>query len=374
IFAMKCRHDFIDYVHLFGGLLTCHCSASYKLGSFSESTWRLVVEKFYQQTDSLPEDESIPLTKKAEKMIIQSFAYTKQTNSEQISSDHLLLALLSINNSVAQHIQKAGIVFEDICQESFPGIVIKKLTDLTVMPKKSNYSNFDKWLISDDSVEDKLNEWHYIANEFYEAEDYNQCIKACDIAQSLSNENPVFDILKAYAYYSNKNFTAAINSFLKLTEKFPAEIDYRLILANIYDEMGDYTEAAKINQELYVEFPSDAVLLNNIGFNLQLQKRYSEAILYYQSAIDIDPEFAYPYDNLGFCKYKLGEYEQGLSLINKALELDKGNSYAYKYKGIIFMENDNKEEASKNFQLALKFGYTKKYGNEVNEYISKIGL
>ena len=72
-YAIQCKHDFIDFVHLFGGLLSCNCSAKYKLCSISESKWRLIVEQLYEQLDYLPEDDSIPLTKKAEKIRMITF-------------------------------------------------------------------------------------------------------------------------------------------------------------------------------------------------------------------------------------------------------------------------------------------------------------
>lgn len=371
-YAIACGHSFIDYVHLFGGLLTCDCSAKYKLPLYSEAKWKVIAEKFHEQSEVFVDDE-LHLTKKAEKVIIHSSVYAKQTKSEYISSDHLLLALLSTNNVVAEELQKLGILFEDISGEAFPGFEIKKIKNLTTLPKKSNYTSFDKWLISKESIDGKLNEWHYTAYEFYEAQDYDLCIKACDIAQSLSTENIVFDLLKAYSYYNKGEYSTAITCFLQLIQKFPDEFDYHLALASTYDKIGDYEQASKINKELLIKHPSNAILLNNIGFNLQLQKRYEEAIPYYQSAINADPKFAYPYDNMGFCKYKLGDTEAALNLIDKALELDKGNSYAYKYKGIIFMEQNNKEEALKYFRISLRYGYKSKYGDAVDAYLKQLG-
>lgn len=373
IYAIACRHEFIDFVHLFGGLLSCECSAGNKLSSFSEKQWKEIVERLYEQSEDSVEKDSFPLTVKAEDMILISSSYAKQTKSKRISSDHLLLALLSTNNLVTQEVKKAGVVFEDINEQAFPDKKIAKRTGFTLLPKKSNYSSFEKWFMSKDSIKGKLDMWHNVVIEFYEAEDYDQCIKACKIARSLSTANPAFDILEAYSYYSQRNFETAIPLLLQLIEKSPEESDFKIALASAYDEIENYSEAAKINYELLRSQPSNAILLNNTGFNLQLQERFADAVPYYQSAIDTKPSFAYPYDNLGFCKYKLGEYDEAIELIDKSLELDKGNAYAYKYKGIIFMENNNKEEALKNFKLALKFGYTKTYGNAVNEYLKKLG-
>ena len=372
-FAIACRHSFIDYIHFLGGILTCDCSAKYQLTSCSEVKWKAFVEKYYEQTD-VSEDDELGLTKKAEKIIIHSSVYARQTNSEYISSDHLLLALLSTNNPVAEELQKSGIIFEDVSKSVFTDFEISLFRNFTPLIKKSEYTSFDKWFIPKKSISNILNEWHYIAYEFYEAEEYDQCIRACEIAQSLSNENPVFDVLKAYAYFAKRDYKDAISLFAELGERFADQTEYQIFIAYCHDEEKNYAAAAKIYHALLEKQPASTVLLNNIGFNLQSQERYSEAIPYYEAAINIDPEFAYPYDNMGFCKFKLGDDESALYLIDKALELDKGNSYAYKYKGVIFMTQDKREEAVKNFKLALKFGYTKKYGNAVNEYMLQMGF
>jgi tetratricopeptide (TPR) repeat protein len=117
--------------------------------------------------------------------------------------------------------------------------------------------------------------------------------------------------------------------------------------------------------------PDNSTILNNRAFNLYRQGRYAEAIPFYEKAISIDPQFAYPWDNLGFIKYKLGFTEEAFQLIDKALELDRGNSYAYMYKGKIHMEQGNKIQAMENFQLALRYGFTETYGDEVVQLIKQ---
>jgi len=46
------------------------------------------------------------------------------------------------------------------------------------------------------------------------------------------------------------------------------------------------------------------------------------AILHYEEALAIDPNFAFAWDNLGICYRKTGQYEKALNAYNKSLEID----------------------------------------------------
>ena len=146
------------------------------------------------------------------------------------------------------------------------------------------------------------------------------------------------------------------------------------MLLYLLDVIGKYGEAANLLEALITEDPDNDNYLNNRGFNLLRQEKYAEAAPFFEKAIQTKPTAPYPQNNLGFTKYKLGKMNEGLALIDSSLELDKGNSHAYRNKGIIFMEQRNKTEARKNFNLALKFGFTEEYDDEVERLLAELGV
>ena len=218
----------------------------------------------------------------------------------------------------------------------------------------------------------KITELHYNAVNLFLYRQFEDVIKTCRVGLYLSPLNLDFKTLLAYSYLRLGDFETSLEILAELIKKKPGNTELQVLLPYVHDAIGNYQEAADMLDSLLLLRPDDDVFLNNRGFNLFRQERYFESVPYFEKAIQKNPEFAYPWNNLGFAKYKLGETEQAMSLIDKSLELDKGNSFAYKHKGIIFMEQGNKAGAFKNFNLAIKFGYTEEHGDEVIKLLEKL--
>lgn len=59
-----------------------------------------------------------------------------------------------------------------------------------------------------------------------------------------------------------------------------------------------------------------------IGYLNEQDQRYQKAIPFYESAIELNPDFEAAHNNLGICHLELGNLEQALLRFDKALELD----------------------------------------------------
>lgn len=84
---------------------------------------------------------------------------------------------------------------------------------------------------------------------------------------------------------------------------------------------------------------------NLIGYELNKQNKFIEAMPYFDKAIAIQPEFAYAYNNRGHAKIELEKIDEGLVDINYSIQLDKENPYAYRNLGIYHLKLNQLEEA-----------------------------
>ena len=67
--------------------------------------------------------------------------------------------------------------------------------------------------------------------------------------------------------------------------------------------------------------------------NTTTKKNYSEAISWYDKAIELDPKFARAWSSKGSALNELGEYQEAIKYLDKAIELDPNFSMAWNNKG-----------------------------------------
>jgi tetratricopeptide (TPR) repeat protein len=370
--AILYKHGFIDYPHFFVALLKTDCNASKFCADLSAEEWETWLQQHYPATGKETMEDSLPLTKFAEHIVRHCYVIVHTMKEETINSTHLLLAMLCMEDEVSRAFQKKGILFEDIAALYYGRPVEKFRAPLPLLRKKP-YSTWELFFLTDSRRKELLAQLDFLAYRQHLYEQYDECLTTCRAGLSLAPGHLSLLTLQLYCYVRKREFKQGMLHGAELIKNHPQAYDLMITQSFIYDELGMHQEASEMLNNVLATNPESADALNNKGFNLYLQGQYREAIPYFEKAIAVSPSFAYPYDNLGFVKYKLGEpVTEALALIDKSLELDKSNSYAYKFKGIICMEQGNKGEALKNFQEAQRFGYTKKYGNDVLNYMKQL--
>ncbi|WP_295670690.1 tetratricopeptide repeat protein [uncultured Mucilaginibacter sp.] len=369
--AILWKHGFINYDHIFLAILKQKCMASDYLIQFDTDQWEKKVKESYPAKSR--KKGSIPLTLSAERVLKHALKIAPINNETNINTVHVLLAILSCDNEVTSAFNKAGMTITDITLPYFKR-EIKQFPRLLKPIRDKAYTRMEIFFSAIWSKKKKLGQLYTNAVDLYHYRQYNDSVKSCQVALAFSPGNAMFRAWMAYNKIKLKENDAAIDLLTELLKEQPDQKGHKFNLSYLLDVKGNYPEAAALLDGLLLEEPKNDLFLNNRGFNLLRQKRYTEAMPFFEKAIKENPNAPYPQNNLGFTKYNLGDLNEGLALIDCSLKLDKGNSYAYRNKGIIFMEQGDKTEARKNFKLALKFGFTEKYDNEVERLLADLGV
>jgi Flp pilus assembly protein TadD len=162
------------------------------------------------------------------------------------------------------------------------------------------------------------------------------------------------NLSKGIDLYSEGKYDAAIESFNKVIEKFPDNIEGYYNLGLSYLRKGDidqaissFEKAADLNPEALPIF----LALGESYFNKGEIEKAEES---YLQAIKIDPEKSQPHYNLGIVYYKTDKIEKALLSFDKCIELDPENSTAHYQAGLASIKYGDFERAIKYFEKFLE--------------------
>lgn len=74
---------------------------------------------------------------------------------------------------------------------------------------------------------------------------------------------------------------------------------------------------------------------------------YKNAIIYFESAVSIDPDFAFAWDNIGVCARNLGDYKKALKAYRKSLELVPDGKTALQNIPLVYVSQGDYKKAIK---------------------------
>ena len=119
-------------------------------------------------------------------------------------------------------------------------------------------------------------------------------------------------------------------------------------------KLGQYEGAvADCNEAIRLK-PDLAVAYNNRGAAKYELGQYEAAIADYDEAIRLNPDYAETYSNRGEVNQKLGQYEGAVADCNEAIRLKPDHAEAYSNRGAAKAGLDLKDEARKDFEIALE--------------------
>lgn len=191
-----------------------------------------------------------------------------------------------------------------------------------------------------------------IAVEYYSKQEF--AMAAITFENILANGREHEIIIKAAiaAHLHDKNYQKALDIQERFEKKCSMDSNDYSNAGLIKSRLGLYKEALVDYQSSINLNPSNHFSLNNRGYTYNLLNQYELAMADFDKVIELQPLFAYAYNNRGLAKIKLGRPEEGLQDIHYSLELNSENAYAYKHLGIYYLDLGNKEEAHKLFLKA----------------------
>ena len=126
---------------------------------------------------------------------------------------------------------------------------------------------------------------------------------------------------------------------------------------SIYNDLHGFIEEQKNHSTAEIEFYR--------GLTLQNEKKWSEAVGYYNKAIKLNPQDANAYNNRGNAKARLKEYTEAIKDYNQAIELNLQYAEAYNNRGNAKFYLKQYNEAMKDYNQAIELNlqYAEAYKN-----------
>jgi len=143
-----------------------------------------------------------------------------------------------------------------------------------------------------------------------------------------------FHIESAKGKYSKDDYEGAIVSFSEALKIEPNNYDVLSYRGQIYREMGRYKLSIQdLNKAIELN-KNDSWAFSQRAQTYQKLNEIDSAIEDYTFAISLDPENSYTYYNsIGNLKHKAGFYKEAIVNYNKAIELNPNYAYAYVCRG-----------------------------------------
>ncbi|MCR9252843.1 MAG: tetratricopeptide repeat protein [bacterium] len=185
--------------------------------------------------------------------------------------------------------------------------------------------------------------------------------------------------LEKYMYISNRGTAKlGMRDFEGAAEDFEIVLEYDSMnfaalnnIFSVYQELGMFDKAINSLEKVLA---IDSTLTGpyvNLGFLYSSMDSVELAISYFDKALEIQPNEPLVFSNRGYAYYQLGEYQKAFSDVNRSLELYPSNSYAYRNLALIYLATDSNEEACRALKYAYAYGFTQRYGSEVEDLLRK---
>jgi type IV pilus biogenesis/stability protein PilW len=115
----------------------------------------------------------------------------------------------------------------------------------------------------------------------------------------------------------------------------------------------DFSKAIQSYQKVIELDPTYAEAYNNLGIVYQMIGDFDRAFWAYQKSTEINPRYEKGYNNLGILFFLKGRYEEALGSFQKALAVNPNNIESHINLGILFKRKGESGKAIESYQKAL---------------------
>ncbi len=149
----------------------------------------------------------------------------------------------------------------------------------------------------------------------------NDAIKCYDKAIEINPRHVDALRLKGATFTSMGSFEKALECYHKAVEFEPANLDLHLNLAGGYQKLKRFDEAFNVFQDLKRQHPNDPKIDYLIGVMWGNCADYEKALISFEVALRMKPDFTDAMLGKGLMLAKLGRAEEAKATANKLLEL-----------------------------------------------------
>ncbi|HAA20419.1 MAG TPA: hypothetical protein DCR93_02160 [Cytophagales bacterium] len=172
---------------------------------------------------------------------------------------------------------------------------------------------------------------------------------------------------RAAAKQGLRDFEGAYQDLVAAYQLDSTDAGVLINLGAVSDEVGRGDETLMYLLRALEVDPGSVAAMGNIGFKYQEEGAYQEAIRYFEMILEQSPEEPLAFSNLSYCQYKLGKLEEAMESIQQSILYYAENAYAYRTRALIYLAQDETENACADLELAITKGFTQQYGAEVTD-------
>jgi tetratricopeptide (TPR) repeat protein len=159
----------------------------------------------------------------------------------------------------------------------------------------------------------------------------------------------------ALIHNNNKNFELSGQGYKRLLTSNPDNNQFRFNLAAAYERMGNFDDAEIEFLKILETDSENALTLNYLGYmyaDMGIKLEKSEELIV--KALEIDPDNGAFLDSYAWVLYKLKRYDEAIVQLNKALEYEDSDSILFDHQGDIYTALNEPEKAKKSWEKALQ--------------------
>ncbi len=172
-----------------------------------------------------------------------------------------------------------------------------------------------------------------------------------------SNINSLDDFLnRGYCYFSLHELDKAEKDYLKAIE-FPTNSEDKVLdnLSLLYYDQNKFQQSIDYSTKRINLNPSNPVPYIDRGLCFRKLKKYKEAELDFNKALQLKPDFFRAFGYRAFLYLELGLFEKAQADANKSIEIEPEYGYGY-----LVLADIKRETGQKDF--CIDYYYAKKYG------------
>jgi len=194
--------------------------------------------------------------------------------------------------------------------------------------------------------------------------DAGRAREGTEILNRLLQSNPEeIDLYIALSqmYMQDKRFSDAEKVLVRAEEKNPKEGPIRARIkfqkATVFERQADYDRAESLFRELLKDNPSNATVLNYLGYMLADRGvRLDEAVRYVKEALAIEPRNGAYLDSLGWAYFKLNDLKNAEKYLLDADEIVTNDPTIVEHLGDLYYRTGDLQKAESYWTKSVNIG------------------